>query len=92
MLTATETIENAFDRIKAHQKEMEGRDIQYMMSFWVGGEALCHAVIAESTSVDTCREKDRTVREIFLALMKKPLTSVGLFAILVLSKTMRNTL
>lgn len=57
MLTATETIENAFDRIKAHQKEMEGRDIQYMMSFWVGGEALCHAVIAESTSVDTCREK-----------------------------------
>lgn len=53
----TLSIENAFDRIKAHQKEMEGRDIQYMMSFWVGGEALCHAVIAESTSVDTCREK-----------------------------------
>lgn len=57
MLTVTESIETAFAKIKHHQEATEGRDIQYMLTFWLDGEILCHAMIAENTSVDTCREE-----------------------------------
>ena len=57
MLTATESMDDAFDRIKKHQKENEGRDIQYILSFWLDGEFFCHAAIAEDTPVDMCREE-----------------------------------
>lgn len=57
MLTVTESIETAFAKIKYHQEATEGCDIQYMLTFWLDGEILCHAMIAENTSVDTCREE-----------------------------------
>lgn len=56
LLTATESVEDAFERIKKHQEENEGRDIQYLLSFWLDGEIFCNAAIAENTSVDSCRE------------------------------------
>lgn len=57
MLTATESIEEALQRIKKHQQETEGRDIQYMLSFWLDGELFCNAAIAENTPVDMCRDE-----------------------------------
>ncbi|QJI10874.1 hypothetical protein GuL6_113 [Buttiauxella phage vB_ButM_GuL6] len=57
ILTVSESIETALDKIKYHQEATEGRDIQYLLSFWLDGEILCNAAIAENTSVDICREQ-----------------------------------
>lgn len=57
ILTATESLEDAFDRIKKHQEENTGKDIQYMLMFWIGGELLCYSSIAEDTPIDMCREE-----------------------------------
>ena len=57
ILTATESVDIAFDKIKKHQEETEGRDIQYLLTFWLDCEIFCHALIAENTPVDKCREQ-----------------------------------
>ena len=57
LLTATESIDDALNRIKKHQEESEGRDIQYLLSFWLDGEIFCHAAIEENIPVDMCRDK-----------------------------------
>lgn len=57
LLTATESVDDALDRIKKHQEENEGRDIAYMISFWLDGELFCNCSVAEDTPVDMCREE-----------------------------------
>lgn len=56
LLTATESIDDALDRVKKHQEETKGRDIEYGLVFWLNGELLTTAEIAENTDVDDHRE------------------------------------
>lgn len=56
ILTATELVDDALDYIKKHQEENEGRDIQYMLMFWLDGEVVGHSTIEEDTPIDICRD------------------------------------